>query len=174
MQNLRSISNYASSFWDWTFLNGCFGLTKIKVSDIDGVVERNGHFLVIETKKPNEAMGGGQKIMYERLTQMEPFTLLVIVGEVNIPQRAELWTRAGIQHYAPATIQTIQTLVTQWFDTANRTAAKPPTRLPDYLTEEPASALQIDWRFGVRCGINGRVCKLCRGVPCAGSVPLTD
>ena len=36
---------------DWAIFNECFSPTKIKISDIDGVVEHNGWFLFIEVKQ---------------------------------------------------------------------------------------------------------------------------
>ena len=27
----------------------------------------------------------------------------------------------------------------------------------------------IDWRYGLRCGLDGHQCRVCRGIPCRGS-----
>ena len=43
---------FCAGLWDWGILNGCFGDTLIKPTDIDGFVERNGKFLFFETKSP--------------------------------------------------------------------------------------------------------------------------
>lgn len=70
MGNLRSREALINSAWDWHFLNECFGNTGIKVSDIDGCIERKGKALFIETKRPGEEISKGQGYMYTSLTKM--------------------------------------------------------------------------------------------------------
>ena len=64
MSNIRNLDYFKASIWDWTWLNGAFGGTQIRVSDIDGMVERRGHFLMIEGKKGG-VVSGGQEIMFQ-------------------------------------------------------------------------------------------------------------
>jgi hypothetical protein len=85
LRNLRSTETYTRSFWDWTFLNACFVPTKIRVSDIEGIVERHGNFLWIETKYPGENIEEGQRIMHESALKTGRFTVLLIWGEPNRP-----------------------------------------------------------------------------------------
>ena len=52
--NIRDIEKFRRAAWDWTPFNNCFrGIdgeaTGIRISDIDGHVERKGHFLWFET-----------------------------------------------------------------------------------------------------------------------------
>jgi len=49
-------------FFDWDFLKEAFSRPKITPMDFDCVIERNGHFLVFETKKPGMVISEGQKI----------------------------------------------------------------------------------------------------------------
>lgn len=61
---------------------------KCGVSDIDGIIERNGHFLILEAKMPNEEMSLGQEIMLKRLSSIPRFTVVVVrmdnkTGEVS-------------------------------------------------------------------------------------------
>lgn len=88
--NLRNSRNFQNSFWDWTPLNVCFVTargqeTKIRISDVDGEVERNGHFLVIETKRPNEALGIGQQRQLSAKVRRGD-TVLLLVGNPNEPE----------------------------------------------------------------------------------------
>jgi hypothetical protein len=88
--NLRSADGFRNSFWDWTPFNPCFitakgQATNIKISDIDGSVERNGHFLIIETKRPNEEMKLGQK-RYLRASVRRADTVILLVGNPNDPE----------------------------------------------------------------------------------------
>jgi hypothetical protein len=83
--NIRNPNTYQASFWDWTFLNECFAPTKIRVSDIDGIVERHGRFLWIETKAPGEIVETGQEIMHDAALATGKFSVLLIWGEPNDP-----------------------------------------------------------------------------------------
>lgn len=50
-------------------------------TDIDGIIERNGHFLVIETKFPDKMFGAlptGQRIALQALSRLPQFTVCVI------------------------------------------------------------------------------------------------
>ena len=51
--------------------------------DIDGIVERNGQFLIMEWKKPGEKLSEGQKIMLKSLAQKEGFIVTIIVGNTD-------------------------------------------------------------------------------------------
>jgi hypothetical protein len=88
--NLRSRQTYADSSWDWTFLNECFAPTHIRVSDVDGIVERRGHFLWIETKFPGEKVEEGQRIMHDAALATGRFSVMVVWGEPNAPVRYSL------------------------------------------------------------------------------------
>ena len=61
----------------------------IMPSDIDGIIEANGQFLVMETKHASEGMDYGQERTLRQLARLEGFTVLRIdldsngdVGEV--------------------------------------------------------------------------------------------
>jgi hypothetical protein len=45
---------YRESLWDWTPMNDCFGDSGIRISDVDGIVERNGCFLLLDGKRVND------------------------------------------------------------------------------------------------------------------------
>lgn len=74
--NLR---NPAVELIDWGFLNDCFAGTNIKVSDIDGVVERNGSFLYLENKRHGESMKDGQRFTLEAFAK-EGHTVILVTG----------------------------------------------------------------------------------------------
>ena len=73
-------------------LKDCFG-GKIRPTDIDGIVERNGHFLIFEWKRDGVPIPLGQKILFEKLTIHEDITVFVVWHEVNRP---EIVTKAGM------------------------------------------------------------------------------
>lgn len=67
--------------FDWDFLIPAFEPTKIQPMDIDGIVERNGHFLVFETKDEGKDIPVGQSITLNALHQLGVFTLFFLYGK---------------------------------------------------------------------------------------------
>lgn len=76
---------YNDGFWDWAILDGCFGATKIAPTDIDGCVERGGHILIIETKKPGAKIKDGQLYTFEAMVATGVITVFVVWGTKNHP-----------------------------------------------------------------------------------------
>lgn len=83
---------FVASLWDWGFLNSCFGDTGIRVSDIDGVVERNGNVLFLETKLPGARMTRGQDRLFSSF-QRDGNTVFVIHGNPGRPVQLEIRRR---------------------------------------------------------------------------------
>lgn len=52
---------------DWSMLDGCFGITKVSPSDIDGVVYQSGKCLFLEKKFPIGVIGPPQLRMINSL-----------------------------------------------------------------------------------------------------------
>ena len=97
-RNIRSVASYVRGLWDWTFLNPCFAPTKIKVADVDGIVERGGHFLWLEAK-PEKYNGqhevtAGQRITHEALARNGAFTVITVWGDTE----TDLDKRVPAQH----------------------------------------------------------------------------
>lgn len=117
---------FAKGFWDWAILDGCFGDTKIKPTDIDGAIERRGWYLLIETKAPGVELKQGQLLFYKGLLDTGRFTILFVWGETNKPEKIWLWTRRSTIEYDKANISTFRGIVSKWFEFANTTATRPP------------------------------------------------
>ncbi len=122
--NIRDLGKYAATVWDWSFLNGCFGSTKIRVSDGDGMVERNSHLLLFEAKLPNNPIPEGQRRMFCSLQATGLVTTFVIWGQPNKP--------AALQCFYPYPGYTTEKVwltgedelkgwVEKWFSYANST-----------------------------------------------------
>ena len=81
--------NELAEHWDWGPLYGAFevnGKNTISPSDLDCIIERNGYFLVLETKNPGEKMSTGQARALFELARMEPrFFVFVVHGKRNEP-----------------------------------------------------------------------------------------
>lgn len=65
--------------WDWTPLNDSFD-RGIKVTDIDGYVEVNNHFLFIEGKSHKTMLPTGQRFALRRESRRAKSTVIVITG----------------------------------------------------------------------------------------------
>lgn len=85
---IRDQAKKTESEWDYAFLEDCFS-RRIRPSDIDGIVERNGHFLVLEAKLPGGYVSEGQRIMLNELVRLPhrrhagrpAFTVVVFWGK---------------------------------------------------------------------------------------------
>jgi len=64
---------------DWGFLDNSFS-GKIRIGDIDGIVEANGHILILEWKKPNVPTPMGQHIMFSKITERNDIEVFVVNG----------------------------------------------------------------------------------------------
>lgn len=126
MGNLSNPNSYMRSFWDWEFLNECFR-SGIQVSDIDGIVERRGFFLVLETKQPGVQSSKGQRVMLENLVRTGYFTVVYVWGFPEKPEEIEIlaptsWgERSEIKiTKSPSSVGHLQDVVRHWFTKANK------------------------------------------------------
>lgn len=116
---IKNLEVFVENLWDWGFLDGCFGGTRIRVTDIDGLVERNGHFLLIEAKSPGKDVPTGQRILFDRLVQDKRWHVLIVWGEANKPEEMQVWGRRKTR----ADEATVQRAVRRWFEYAERQRA---------------------------------------------------
>jgi hypothetical protein len=123
--NIRSRTDVAERLWDWAFLNPCFAPTKIKASDVDGEVERNGFFLRIEGKPPSFRLetATATKITYNSLlrlkrrigdgTEINAFTVLVIYGDPTTGAIQEMQVYPNQRRRC--SVVDVQAFVRDWF-----------------------------------------------------------
>lgn len=111
---------FAQSVWDWGFLDICFGSTGIKVSDLDGIVERYGRFLVIETKlQIGTIIPEGQRITLEALVDTGLTTVIILRGRGHGDIIGwEIWhkTKSGLKkEYREGGADKLVECVRAWF-----------------------------------------------------------
>ena len=131
---IRNMKNYTNSVWQWCeVLKGCFGNTTIEPSDIDGIVERNGYFLVIEAKGKNARLSRGQEIMLRRLAKIDKFTVIVVWGDKYKPERLLVMTKEGDKNYENINVSKLRHVVIEWWLEANQNGRikENEIRLPD-------------------------------------------
>jgi hypothetical protein len=52
-------------------------------SNVDGIAERNGQFLILEWKRPQEKVSDGQRIMLQALAAKPSFMVVIIYGNTD-------------------------------------------------------------------------------------------
>jgi len=117
---IRDDEKFMESLWDWACLNGCFGETRISPTDIDGFVERRGHYLVLETKLPGNNIPQGQRLTFDAMAKDGNHTIIVIWGKPGIPEKIKVITWTGEVVIKPADIDTLRDLVGRWFNYADK------------------------------------------------------
>ena len=122
MTNIRNADNFAASWWDWTLFNDCFQPTKIRITDVDGLVERNGHFLLIETKGIGVPVPQGQAILFDAIRRDSRWHVLVVWGDTNQPQRWKVW---GYRAEFTGGMDDLRKLIRRWFRYADRAGNRP-------------------------------------------------
>ena len=107
---------------DLTVLDECFP-GRIAMTDVDGVVEINGHFLFIEWKRRGD-VPAGQRIMFERLTRHPEFTILVVLGDpaTMVVERYDVFRGGRRRGWRACDLSELERHVRAWADRASRAA----------------------------------------------------
>jgi len=112
---------FTEQLWDWAVLEGCFGQSKIKPTDIDGLVEHNGYFLMLEAKNKGVPIPQGQAILHNAWLE-KGNSLIVVYGEPGDPQRLEcyIFGKRIVREIEPATIDKLRDVVSFWYKMAHK------------------------------------------------------
>ena len=125
---LKSPSANFDGVFDWSWTSGCFGKGKITPMDFDGVVERKGNFLVIETKNVGVPLPKGQLITLESAYKLNVFTVVFIQGKQQ-PEFAKVWCQPGFRDgvlmgdFKSTDVHRMQQFLTSWYDFADNNQA---------------------------------------------------
>jgi hypothetical protein len=92
---IRNMEAFVGGLPDWAMLSGCFGQS-VAPTDVDGLVEINGRFLLLEWKGPRATVKRGQARMFDALVSLGVFTVIVIWGESGKPQRGQRWPKPSV------------------------------------------------------------------------------
>jgi len=129
--SIRNMDSYIKNLWDWKVLNGCFGDSKTAVSDIDGIIERHGQFLVIEAKSAGKDIPMGQSILLSALAKLDAFKVLIVWGEPGHVVAMARWPGSMFD----ATNETFRSEVAAWYKKADGGARS--IRTPHKSTHKP-------------------------------------
>jgi hypothetical protein len=114
--SIRDPVKFMEGHWDWKFIDDVLP-GRMKVSDIDGIIEKNRHFLVLEGKKPKIEIPLGQKIMLEALWKTGNCTVVYLWGEHSFVEEMEvLYPNGSRSKKKAADIQTVQKFIKWWIN----------------------------------------------------------
>lgn len=114
--NIRRGSYYLEGLPDWEFLNKALP-ERIRMSDLDGIVEVRGHFLIIEYKRVGVGVPDGQAVVFNRLYDAYA-TILVIEHENHEPVFGYLWDPKIPPDPRPLDRGLLQDFVRDWASSA--------------------------------------------------------
>jgi len=119
--NCQNSCYMKTHMWDWAIFEGCFP-PRVSPSDIDGVIERNGHFLIIETKSADlDGIPRGQQITYEAFQRTGAVTILIMFGDRNAPSRAVAMLPSGeVRQYPTTDLAEMREVMTRWYQWADQ------------------------------------------------------
>lgn len=114
---------YLEELWDWACFKDCFYPSKIEPTDIDGQVERNNRFLILEAKRPGVPLKRGQEIMLDaymnvnKIAKIQIFTVIVFWGYAATCEieQVQIWPRKIVR----ADFDYLHGLVRRWYVWAN-------------------------------------------------------
>lgn len=111
--------------FDWDFLIPAFEGTGIQPMDFDGVVERNGQFLVFETKEGNKPIPFGQQLALERAVETGFWTVIVLRAKRSVDVAGwDCWflgKKARVtKKYIEGDATALVAFVRRWFLSASR------------------------------------------------------
>jgi hypothetical protein len=118
---IRDVDKFLAGVWDWGLLDECFQGTKIKVTDIDGFIERKGKFLVLETKQKGVTVPEGQRLMFEHMQKTGCFTVVIIWGPKNDVKEMQVYYPTHKTAKKEANNADLQRVVKWWFNYASST-----------------------------------------------------
>lgn len=98
-----------------------FGNGIISVGDVDClfVVERHGKFLYMEWKRENEITTQGQEILLKALSEVDKFTVLVVIHDGGIPFQYVEVCSSHIGRLKDTNKPDFQKRIDSWYKMAN-------------------------------------------------------
>lgn len=120
---------YRAELWDWTPFNDCFGESNIRISDVDGIVERNGQFLMLDGKRVGRDgkrdILDGQRRLYLAFARRGGHVFVFHGQPPHTPQYVRRWLPGGqfVQEEA-CDLERLKALVSEWYAWANGSGAR--------------------------------------------------
>ena len=131
---MNAIQGFNPLRWDCSS-KGCYNSTvrpriehfaqcfprKIAMTDVDGMVEIGGNFLMLEWKQPPGTLGRGQEIMFEKLTKAGmPFRVYVVTGHSQTMEIEDfaIYENSTVQRFIDVDFNDLLASIKGWADWA--------------------------------------------------------
>jgi len=95
----------------WEMFNICFP-RGIRIGDLDGIVEMNGLFLIMEWKRSNPEIPKGQLLTFKALARTGLFTIVIMYGQPMTD--LQVFGRKGEIKKRPANSLDAVAVVSKW------------------------------------------------------------
>ena len=99
--------------------------SKLLPSNLDMVIERFGHFLVGEWKRPSEKISTGQEILLKRLATKDDFVVLLIEGDTDngmVVHKIEAINEDGSLKHIGDDVETLKKFIRFWYERVEKKA----------------------------------------------------
>jgi hypothetical protein len=91
-------------------------------SNVDGILERNGQFLILEWKRPKEKISEGQRIMLQALAAKPSFMVVIVYGNTDnetVVDSYWLLTPEGKPVKSGVGFESFKEFYRQWYELAD-------------------------------------------------------
>jgi hypothetical protein len=123
---MTAMRNPDAKHTDFTDLIGVIPSNpKLLPSNLDMVIERFGHFLIGEWKRPNEKLSMGQEILLKRLATKEDIVVLLIEGDTDdgmVVNRIEAISPNGELVEIGSSTEELKGFIRFWYEHAEKKA----------------------------------------------------
>lgn len=114
---------YRNELWDWTPFNDCFGNTGIRISDVDGIVERNSQMLMLDGKRIGKGgsrnISTGQRLLYKAFADRGQHVLVFHGHPPATVLFVRRWLPGGrFVQEEPCDLDGLKAIVSAWFQWA--------------------------------------------------------
>jgi hypothetical protein len=91
-------------------------------SNVDGICERKGKFLVMEWKRPDEKVSKGQEILLKAMAKMSNFIVVIIYGDTEFDTKIDkfyLVNQNGSCSHIGSGFDSFKAYYQQWYEWAD-------------------------------------------------------
>jgi hypothetical protein len=120
---MKLMRNMFATHTDYADLKGAIPTNPAFVpSNVDGICERKGKFLIMEWKRPNEKVSEGQKYLLKALASKDDFMVVIIYGNTDnsmVIDKYFLVQKDGSCMLAGQGLEMFKGFYRQWYELAD-------------------------------------------------------
>lgn len=120
---MKLMRNMFATHTDYADLKGVIPANPAFVpSNVDGICERKGKFLIMEWKRPSEKVSEGQKILLKALASKDDFMVVIIYGNTDnsmVIDKYFLVQKDGSCMLAGQGLEMFKGFYRQWYELAD-------------------------------------------------------